>query len=120
MERCFRQTGGLIDAAGKGVPVGSKQVAENVKVAGQLDVAGNVGEIAQHVTARGRGKRLAGRKIQIDVGAKLADGAALFVGNLAQRMPGGVFEKDIVVAVEPVFVVDITERFGLDPDVPEL
>ena len=28
-------------------------------------------------------------------------------------MPGGVFEKDIVVAVEPVFVVNITKRFGL-------
>jgi hypothetical protein len=34
------------------------------------------------------------------------------MGNFAQGMPGGVFETDIVIAVEPVFVVDITERFG--------
>jgi hypothetical protein len=37
-----------------------------VKVAGQLDVAGNVGKGAHHETARGLGKRLVVREIQID------------------------------------------------------
>ena len=75
-------------------------------------LSGISGEVVQHVPARGGSKRFAGRKIEIDVGAELANRAAPFVGNFAERMPGGVFEKDIVVAVESVFVVDITECFG--------
>jgi hypothetical protein len=83
-----------------------------VKVAGQLDIVGNVGEVSRHVAARGWSKRIAGCEIQVDIGTQPVDRAALLMGNFAQRMPGGVFEKDIVVAVESIFIVNKAPAFG--------
>jgi hypothetical protein len=82
------------------------QLAENAKVAGQLDIVGNVGGVSRHVAAGGLGKWFAGREIQVDIAAQPVDRAALLMGNFAQSVPGGVFEKDIVVAVESIFIVN--------------
>jgi hypothetical protein len=88
------------------------QLAENAKVAGQLDSVGNAGEVSRHVAAGGLGKRLAGGEIQVDIAAQPVDRAALFMGNCAQCIPGGVFEKDSVVAVESIFIVNKAPPFG--------
>jgi hypothetical protein len=47
-----------------------------------------IGDIAQHVEARGRREIPAMGEIQIDVGAKIVDGAVLIAGDGAQRIPG--------------------------------
>ena len=52
------------------------QLPENAKVGGQLDVVGNVGEVAHHVMARGRSEGFAGGESQFDVTAQLVDSAA--------------------------------------------
>jgi hypothetical protein len=47
------------------------------------------------------------RKIEFNVFAQFAGCAAPLVGNLAQRVPGGVFKKDIIVAVKTVGIVKV-------------
>jgi hypothetical protein len=45
--------------------------------------------------ARGGSERFTGREIQSDVAAQLVDSAAARAGNLAQRVPGGVFKNTV-------------------------
>lgn len=70
--------------------------AEHAKVAGQLDIAGDPGQIAHHIMARGRHERVAEGEIQFDVFAQLIDRAAPLVRNLVQGISGGVFEKNVI------------------------
>jgi len=93
-------------------PAAAAQRREDAKVGGQLDILGNLFEIAQHVTARGRSKVLARSENQIDVAAQFVDRAAALERDLAQRMPRGIFKKDIIVAVNAVGVIDITADLG--------
>ena len=71
-----------------------------------------IGDIAQDVEAGCRHEIPAMGEIQIDVGAKIVDGAVLIAGDGTQRIPSGVFEKDIVVTVNTVLVVDEAPGFG--------
>src|SRR5580693_8002950 len=83
------------------------------KFAGNSNVVGNPAEgVSHHVMARSRRERFAWRKIQFNVAAQLADCTVALVRNLAQRVPCGVFEKDVIGAIKTVLVVDEASGFG--------
>jgi hypothetical protein len=65
---------------------------DHAKLGRQVDVVGNLGEVAHNIMARGRSERFAGCEIQFYVAAQLVDRAAPLARNLAQRIPGGVFK----------------------------
>jgi hypothetical protein len=100
--------GGFLGHAG----LARAQLPENVKVGEQLDVVGNRGELAHQVMARGRSERFAGGEIQFDVIAQPVDRASALARYLAQRLPGSVFKKYGVEAVEAVVIADIPQTLG--------
>jgi hypothetical protein len=50
-------------------------------------------------------------KVPFNVTAQLAGSTVALVYNIAQRFPGGVFEKDVIVAVKTVIIVDESAGF---------
>src|SRR5262249_46343572 len=79
----------------------------------QCGVVGRVsGDGAQNIAAGGYRKRhVAVGETQIDEAAKLVDRATLIAGDMTESIPGGVFQKDIIVSVKTVLVMDEAAGF---------